>query len=161
MSERRGVGLVLGMSDQALSLVELNFHGPCFLVLRLLQMHCCCLTKLGAFRVAGGQWLGRAELLTKCTDFGTDVFRTAVCIFRHAPLGGGRCATGAGQPTPIERIGVADAARPGEGTHGGAATPTVYRGMNLCSRNRVVVPALSVRFSRCAPCRSRTRAASI
>ena len=55
MRERRGIGLVLGMSDQALSLVELNFHGPCLLILLLLQMCCCCMTKLSALRIAGNK----------------------------------------------------------------------------------------------------------
>ena len=98
------------------------------------------MAKLGALRVAGSKWLGRLELLTECLDFGSDTFRTAVCIFRQTPFRVGRCATGIGKSAPIERVGVVDAARPDKGAHGGAMTPPVYRGLNLCSKCGVMTP---------------------
>ena len=39
----RGGGFALGVLDQALSRMELNFHGPCFRILALLHMHGCCM----------------------------------------------------------------------------------------------------------------------
>ena len=67
-----------------------------------LHMHSCRMTLFGAFRMAGSECLGRAELLTDRKDFESDVFRPAECVIRQAPFG--RVATGKGLPTPIERI---------------------------------------------------------
>ena len=95
----RGGGFALGVLGQALSRVEVNFHGPRFMVLLLLHMQNCCMTSFGAFRIAGSECLGRAELLTGRKGFGSDVSRSAVRVVRHAPAG--HVAAGKDLPTPI------------------------------------------------------------
>ena len=71
MCNFRSGGFVLRIQNQLLSLMELELHGPCVLVLRLLHMHSCRVTLPSTFCQAGSERLGRAELLAELTDFGT------------------------------------------------------------------------------------------